>query len=106
MPDTTITNPFKPMVDWVNTTFHDQFDWWNNLVGGVTNIRIFDNQTSHSITIWKVDEKFWQPSNQTIEIQPNSAVNQDFWAAWASNQDEYLKHHMVIKVDGRDIAYF
>jgi len=105
MPETTFPNPFKPMIDWVNTTFHNEFDWWNKLVGGVTNVTSFVNQTTHTITIWKVDEKPWQPANQIITIQPNRTVNQEFWIPWAKNQDEYVKHHMVIKVDGRDYAY-
>ena len=76
-------------------------------VGTVTSIKEIKNKTSQKVRLWKIDEKPFNASEQTIEVAPNSTVTGDFWIPWADGAAEYQKHRMTISVGDRsDFIHF
>ena len=75
--------------------------------GTVTSIKEIRNETAERVTLWKIDEKPFQASEQTIEVPANSTVGGDFWIPWADDAEQYDRHRMTISVgDRRDFVHF
>lgn len=76
-------------------------------IGNITNIKRWENQTQHTVDVWKFDNDDPNTRRDQYQIGPGQTVDGDMWVPWLDNgQNGYPGRHGVIQVDGQPLAFF
>jgi len=78
--------------------------WWSQMVGGVTNVRSWVNETDQEVQVWKLDGGYWWKDHYTIPAM--QTIDADMWIPWVDNPYQYRTHHATIQVGGKVLAHF
>lgn len=81
---------------------------YDEVLGGVTNIREVVNQTSSNIEVIKLETPWGGagPNTETTGTIPVRGIySGSMWIPWANSANEFSEHQMLIKVNGRIAAY-